>query len=116
MTGRKTWHYKAAGDSVAEMQVLYSEGDHRQGVPFFEDDVNILLKGVVVDEIESIGAEMKGVDEAWDCAFGRMQFESRHQKIMGNTNVLYECRDARDDFAAQRRLDGAIALNVVVVP
>ncbi|EMD30541.1 hypothetical protein CERSUDRAFT_78760 [Gelatoporia subvermispora B] len=47
--------------------------------------------------------------ESWEDAFLRTKFATRHEQVIKNMNVLYECLDVRDDFAALRHaeLNGA---------
>ncbi|PSR87074.1 hypothetical protein PHLCEN_2v5260, partial [Hermanssonia centrifuga] len=52
------------------------------------------------------GLELKSVEETWDAAFSRTSFIPKHDQLMRNMNVLYECQDARDDYTAQRRAEG----------
>ncbi|KAJ3558572.1 hypothetical protein NM688_g846 [Phlebia brevispora] len=49
------------------------------------------------------GAELKDESESWEDAFDSYDFLERHKRIMKNMNVLYECKDSRDDYAADRR-------------
>ncbi|KAJ3551661.1 hypothetical protein NM688_g4575 [Phlebia brevispora] len=49
------------------------------------------------------GLELRNAGESWDMSFTRAVFSPRHGQIMKNMNVLYECLDARHDFASQRR-------------
>ncbi len=39
-------------------------------------------------------------------AFRKYNFDEKASRLMGNFNLRYECSDARDDFAAQRRSQG----------
>ncbi|KAK0421547.1 hypothetical protein EV421DRAFT_1688299, partial [Armillaria borealis] len=39
-------------------------------------------------------------ETTWDTAFTEFNFSSRHQQIMLNFNLQYECLDARDDYRA----------------
>ncbi|KAL1944336.1 hypothetical protein VTO73DRAFT_3521 [Trametes versicolor] len=52
------------------------------------------------------GLDLKTPDQTWSDAFAAVTFSSGTLQIMKNMNVLYECHDARDDYAAQRRTDG----------
>uniref|UniRef100_A0A0B7JVP0 Heterokaryon incompatibility domain-containing protein n=1 Tax=Bionectria ochroleuca TaxID=29856 RepID=A0A0B7JVP0_BIOOC len=58
--GRRTWEYQASGDTAPQMAILNSWGQTREGIPYFNDDVYISLKGLAVDEISVVGTEMKG--------------------------------------------------------
>ncbi|KAJ3559086.1 hypothetical protein NM688_g551 [Phlebia brevispora] len=51
------------------------------------------------------GKELKSADESWEEAFGSTTFSPYALKVMGNMNLLYECLDARDDFAAHRKAE-----------
>ncbi|KAI9063186.1 hypothetical protein FKP32DRAFT_1553074, partial [Trametes sanguinea] len=46
------------------------------------------------------GADILAENETWSVAFSRTQFTDEYIRVMRNMNVLYECHDARDDFAA----------------
>ena len=52
------------------------------------------------------GRDLKQDGETWTSAFNRATFTEHHVRVMQNMNVLYECLDARDDFAANRRNEG----------
>ncbi|KZT05073.1 uncharacterized protein LAESUDRAFT_636206, partial [Laetiporus sulphureus 93-53] len=56
--------------------------------------------------------DVKLPTETWDAVFHRTTFAPEHLQIMANMNVLYECRDARDDFAAQRAADASLSFGV----
>lgn len=58
--GRRTWEYHAAADTAPQLTILNHPGTTREGIPWFSDDVHILLKGLLVDEIVAVGTEMKG--------------------------------------------------------
>ncbi|KFH40656.1 Heterokaryon incompatibility protein 6, OR allele-like protein [Hapsidospora chrysogenum ATCC 11550] len=58
--GRRTWEYHAAGDTAPQLTILNHPGTTREGIPWFSDDVHILLKGLAVDEVVAVGTEMKG--------------------------------------------------------
>ena len=45
-------------------------------------------------------------NESWESVFDGIAFTDAHQSVMHNMHVLYECRDAQDDYAAQRRTEG----------
>ncbi|KAI0075439.1 hypothetical protein K474DRAFT_1560592, partial [Panus rudis PR-1116 ss-1] len=49
------------------------------------------------------GKELKKQVQSWDEAFVETEFTSRQQELMKFFNIRYECNDARDDFAAQRK-------------
>ncbi|OCH84229.1 hypothetical protein OBBRIDRAFT_694752, partial [Obba rivulosa] len=44
--------------------------------------------------------DLKGEHTLWDAAFNSTVFHEWHYQIMRNMNVLYECLDVRDDYAA----------------
>lgn len=52
------------------------------------------------------GLDLKSPEQSWADAFAATTFSPQSMQIMKNMNVLYECHDARDDYAAQRRTDG----------
>ncbi|OBZ73064.1 ATP-dependent DNA helicase PIF1 [Grifola frondosa] len=52
------------------------------------------------------GTDLRAENATWEKTFEHTEFEPQHVKVMQNMNVLYECLDARDDFAAQRRAAG----------
>ncbi|KAI0069439.1 hypothetical protein K474DRAFT_1754661, partial [Panus rudis PR-1116 ss-1] len=49
------------------------------------------------------GRELKTQAQSWDEAFTKTLFSSRQKELMKFFNIRYECNDARDDFAAQRK-------------
>lgn len=49
------------------------------------------------------GLELRESNQSWDSAFCSYTFSAHQRRIMDNMNVLYECKDAAHDFAAQRR-------------
>ncbi|KAI0337026.1 hypothetical protein BDW22DRAFT_1340633, partial [Trametopsis cervina] len=49
------------------------------------------------------GLELKDGTETWSETFDRHAFTSRQTDIMNYFNLRYECNDARDDYAAQRK-------------
>ncbi|KAJ3557162.1 hypothetical protein NM688_g1617 [Phlebia brevispora] len=51
------------------------------------------------------GDELKLAQESWTEAFERTQFKSAHRQVMKNMNLMYECLDARHDFATLRRAE-----------
>lgn len=57
--GREHWEYHAAGDTKPQFTALNTKNQTRHGLPYFEEDVNIMLKGILVDEVTRVGAEMK---------------------------------------------------------
>ncbi|KAI0354568.1 hypothetical protein OH77DRAFT_1376469, partial [Trametes cingulata] len=46
------------------------------------------------------GSDLLNKATAWTEAFERTEFAAEHRQVMKNMNVLYECQDARDDYAA----------------
>ncbi len=48
----------------------------------------------------------------WSAAFSNTSFSATALVAMKNMNVLYECLDARDDFAASRRAEGIRSLSL----
>lgn len=58
--GRRTWEYHASADTAPQLTILNHPGTTREGIPWFSDDVHIVLKGIMVDEIVAVGSEMKG--------------------------------------------------------
>jgi hypothetical protein len=48
------------------------------------------------------GLNLRTDTQTWKEAFDAYPFSERHLRVMQNMNVLYECRDAAHDFAAQR--------------
>jgi hypothetical protein len=49
------------------------------------------------------GLDLKSSSETWSDSFDGYQFTPRQQEVMRFMNLKYECNDARDDFAAQRK-------------
>jgi hypothetical protein len=49
------------------------------------------------------GKELRDESGNWDKAFEEYQFSDRQKELMKNFNIRYECLDAKDDFAAQRK-------------
>ncbi|KAJ3556734.1 hypothetical protein NM688_g1860 [Phlebia brevispora] len=49
--------------------------------------------------------ELKGRDQSWEDAFASTSFTKHSLQVMANMNLMYECLDARDDFAAQRKAE-----------
>jgi hypothetical protein len=47
------------------------------------------------------GLDLKTSDQSWCEAFDSHSVSPRHQKIIDNMHIRYECYDARDDFHAQ---------------
>ncbi|KAF4986100.1 hypothetical protein FDECE_16124 [Fusarium decemcellulare] len=68
--GREHWEYHAAGDTKPEFTPLNTKHQTRHGMPYFEDDVHIMLKGLLVDEVTRVGSEMQ------DMMFGAKSFLS----------------------------------------
>lgn len=58
--GRRTWEYHACADTAPQLTIMNHQGQTREGIPFFNIDVHIMLKGLFVDEIAAVGSEMKG--------------------------------------------------------
>ncbi|KAI0083653.1 hypothetical protein BDY19DRAFT_870040, partial [Irpex rosettiformis] len=52
------------------------------------------------------GLDLKDIADSWSKTFDSYDFSHRQKEIMSNFNLRYECRDARDDFAAQRKAKG----------
>ncbi|KAI0083674.1 hypothetical protein BDY19DRAFT_863793, partial [Irpex rosettiformis] len=52
------------------------------------------------------GLDLKIASKSWSESFDVYNFSQRQCDIMSNFNLRYECRDARDDFAAQRKAKG----------
>ncbi len=50
------------------------------------------------------GMDLKTEQENWSEAFHIHELMISRQQLMDNFNLRYECSDARDDFAAQRKL------------
>jgi hypothetical protein len=50
-----------------------------------------------------IGTDLKSRVNTWSSAFETHQFSDCQKEIMINFNLRYECNDARDDFASQRK-------------
>ncbi|KAL1736321.1 hypothetical protein EV714DRAFT_174919, partial [Schizophyllum commune] len=44
------------------------------------------------------GRDLKSESSSWDTAFRNYDFKVRHQQLMENFNLRYECADTRDDF------------------
>lgn len=49
------------------------------------------------------GLDLKSSADSWATAFDNYAFAPRHEIIMRNMNIRYECYDARDDYHAQLR-------------
>ncbi|KAI0825485.1 hypothetical protein BC629DRAFT_1267558, partial [Irpex lacteus] len=49
------------------------------------------------------GKDLKTSHQTWNETFEEYQFTDRQKEIMKFFNLRYECNDARDDFAAQRK-------------
>ncbi|KAI0788941.1 hypothetical protein BC629DRAFT_1272806, partial [Irpex lacteus] len=49
------------------------------------------------------GLELKEPFDSWSDTFNNHNFTNRETRIMKFFHLRYECRDARDDFAAQRK-------------
>lgn len=50
------------------------------------------------------GMDLKPETQNWSEAIHYHKFSDKFNQLMDNFNLRYECADARDDFAAQRRL------------
>lgn len=50
------------------------------------------------------GKDLKNEGCLWSETYEKHIFTEQQQKLMDNFNLRYECCDARDDFAAQRRI------------
>lgn len=50
------------------------------------------------------GTDLKPGSQLWSEVFDKYRFCDRYKCLMDNFNLRYECADARDDFAAQRKL------------
>jgi hypothetical protein len=50
------------------------------------------------------GTELRLPNTTWGSSFATHVFSGRQNDIMDNFNLRYECNDARDDFASQRKL------------
>ena len=50
------------------------------------------------------GLELKSTRATWDETFQENKFSERDCRVMDNFHLRYECNDARDDFAAQRKM------------
>ncbi|KAI0825909.1 hypothetical protein BC629DRAFT_1269524, partial [Irpex lacteus] len=49
------------------------------------------------------GLELKDVSTSWSDTFDAHVFTDRQLQLMDFFHLRYECRDARDDYAAQRK-------------
>ncbi|KAH9920733.1 hypothetical protein B0H21DRAFT_781660 [Amylocystis lapponica] len=58
------------------------------------------------------GQDLKSPEDTWEAALDKTVFADEHNAVMANMNMLYECKDTRDDFAAQRRLDSQINIDL----
>ncbi|KAI0037305.1 hypothetical protein FA95DRAFT_1465145, partial [Auriscalpium vulgare] len=47
--------------------------------------------------------DLKSPEQTWEEAFAGHQFSVREKHLMDNFQIRHECRDAHDDYAAQRR-------------
>ena len=56
-----------------------------------------------------VGTDLSTNYGSWEDVYDATIFDSAHVEIMRNMNVLYECLDARDDYAALRRQQEATA-------
>ncbi|KAJ3559813.1 hypothetical protein NM688_g118 [Phlebia brevispora] len=51
------------------------------------------------------GQELKQVDETWSAAFAKTKFSDHSIAMMNNMHLLYECQDARHDYATLRKAE-----------
>ncbi|KAJ3549575.1 hypothetical protein NM688_g5163 [Phlebia brevispora] len=51
------------------------------------------------------GLELKQQDESWEDAFTKTDFSVDSRRLMRNMHLLYECQDARDDYASLRKAE-----------
>ncbi|KLO04885.1 hypothetical protein SCHPADRAFT_799501, partial [Schizopora paradoxa] len=49
------------------------------------------------------GESLKSMDCTWTETFNNHVFSEKERNLMDNFNLRYECSDARDDFASQRK-------------
>lgn len=49
------------------------------------------------------GCNLRNNEMSWADTFNGHKFSPKHEKLMKNFNIRYECMDARDDFRAQRK-------------
>ncbi|TFK53319.1 hypothetical protein OE88DRAFT_1598942, partial [Heliocybe sulcata] len=49
------------------------------------------------------GKDLKLISQTWDDAFTAFNFSHRQEELMNFFNIKYECYDARDDYAKQRK-------------
>ena len=54
------------------------------------------------------GLQLKTQEQSWDDAFMSFKFSSAQLKVMDYFNLRYECMDARDDFAKQKKESAVI--------
>ena len=50
------------------------------------------------------GSDLKKSSQSWSEEFNAHKFSAQYNTLMDHFNLRYECSDARDDFAAQRKL------------
>ncbi|KAI0056168.1 hypothetical protein BV25DRAFT_1762834, partial [Artomyces pyxidatus] len=51
------------------------------------------------------GTDLKQPHQTWEDTFNEYDFTYRQRELMDFFQIRYECNDARDDFAAQRKAD-----------
>ena len=81
-------NYKSLGDTVKELQIVYSEADFIQEIPFtvsdyFREDLNLMTKEAVVDNSEAAICEnliYPILKEVWKCY--RQKFLLWSQKFL----------------------------------
>lgn len=100
--GREHWEYHAAGDTKPCLVALNTENQTRLGMPYFEDDVNIMLKGVLVDEVTRVGSEMK------DMMYGGKSFISDwiNTALMTGNKKFYTSGELKRARALQKNDKG----------
>ncbi|EPQ50472.1 hypothetical protein GLOTRDRAFT_25513, partial [Gloeophyllum trabeum ATCC 11539] len=49
------------------------------------------------------GLDLKSKDQTWDDVFHAHNFTARQEQLMSYFNIQYECYDARDDYARQKK-------------
>ncbi len=58
---------------------------------------------------------LKARTQNWSEVFHKYTFSDKYLQLMDNFNLRYECSDARDDFAAQRKLLAKEGKNMVIL-
>ncbi|KAF4982697.1 hypothetical protein FZEAL_1724 [Fusarium zealandicum] len=100
--GREHWEYHAAGDTKPQLTALNTKNQTRHGTPYFENDVHIMLKGVMVDEVTRVGSEMQSM------MFGGKSFLSdwvNAALIVGNKK-FYTAGEVKRAKALQKNTNG----------